>query len=317
MRILVTGGAGFIGSHAVERLLALDHTVTVLDDFNDYYDPAFKRQNLAGLSSNEKCRIVEGDVSRLAVVRKVVAEAQPEMVIHLAARAGVRPSVQNPRLYQKVNVEGTLNLLECVRKAKIRKMTFGSTSSIYGLNSSVPFKESDPVPNLVSPYAATKLAGEALCRAYSHLYRIDMAVLRFFTVYGPRGRPDMAMYQFSRKIHKGEPIDVYGNGSSSRDYTYVDDIVQGVVATVTREFGFEILNLGESETTVLLDLIRLIEQAVGAKARTRHLPEQPGDVPHTYADIHKARRMLGYNPQTKVLAGVPKFVAWMKENGRL
>jgi UDP-glucuronate 4-epimerase len=317
MRILVTGGAGFIGSHTAERLLALGHTVAIIDDFNDYYDPSFKRENAAILKRNPACSIREGDISNLKTVRQVFDEAKPEMVIHLAARAGVRPSVRDPLLYQKVNVEGTLNLLECLRQNGIRKMTFGSTSSIYGLNTKVPFSEDDPVPNIASPYAATKLAGEALCRSYSHLFGIDMAVLRFFTVYGPRGRPDMAMYQFSQKITKGETIEVYGDGSSRRDYTYVDDIVQGVAATVDRKFGFEIFNLGESETTVLMELIGLLEKSLGAKAKVRHLPDQPGDVPQTFADTRKARQMLGYKPQTKVPAGIPKFIAWMKEHKRL
>jgi UDP-glucuronate 4-epimerase len=316
MQILVTGGAGFIGSHLVEALLALGHGVVVLDDFNDYYNPEFKRQNVRKVLNHPKYRLVEGDISNRAFVQKAFSDSKVDMVIHLAARAGVRSSVQDPFLYQRVNVEGTLNVLDSAKEAGVKKFTFGSTSSVYGINAKVPFAETDPTLNTVAPYAATKLAGEAFCRSYSHLYKMDMAVLRFFSVYGPRGRPDMAIYQFCEKIMKGKPIPFFGDGSSRRDYTYVDDIVQGIVATTTREFGFEIFNLGESETTQLREMIALIETAVGQSAKIERLPDQLGDVPQTFADISKSQRLLGYNPQVKIDRGIPKFVAWYKAEGR-
>ncbi len=313
MRILVTGGAGFIGSHMADRLLELGHEVVVLDDFNDYYNPAFKHRNIASSLKNPRFRLVEGNVASRSQVRALFSEVKPTMIIHLAARAGVRASLKDPFLYQQVNVEGTLNILENAREFGIKKITFGSTSSVYGLNSKVPFSEDDPVLNTVSPYAATKLAAEALCRAYSHLYKMDIAVLRFFTVYGPRGRPDMAVYQFTEKISAGQPMAVFGDGSSCRDYTYIDDIVQGVIATTTQEFGFEIFNLGESETTSLTDLIKLIERIVGKKAKIERLGDQPGDVPRTFADITKSQKRLGYNPNVKIGEGIRKFVQWFRE----
>ncbi len=313
MRFFVTGGAGFIGSHVVDRLLALGHHVTVLDDFNDYYNPAFKRRNIASASKHPQFCLVEGDVADQSIIRKIFSDSKPDMVIHLAARAGVRPSVQNPFLYQRVNVEGTLNILECARASGVKKITFGSSSSVYGSNKKVPFCEDDPILNTLSPYAATKLAGEALCRAYSHLYSMDIAVLRFFTVYGPCGRPDMAIYMFSEKILQEQPIPVFGDGSSCRDYTFVDDIVQGVVAATQKEFGFEIFNLGGSEMTSLGDLISLIEKTIGKKSKIERLSEQPGDVQQTFAQIDKARARLGYNPQTRVHEGIPKFVAWLQK----
>ncbi len=314
MNILVTGGAGFIGSHVVDQLLALGHTVTAVDNFNDYYNPAFKRENILSARKNPKYCLIEADLVCLSDLQKIFSDSKPDLVIHLAARAGVRPSVKNPFLYQQVNVEGTLNILECIREYGVKKMTFGSTSSVYGLNSKVPFSENDPILNTVSPYAATKLAGEALCCSYSHLYGIDMAVLRFFSVYGPRGRPDMAIYQFTEKILKDQPITMFGDGSSKRDYTYIDDIVQGVVATIDQEFGFEIFNLGESETTSLGVLIHLIEEKLNRSAKIECLPAQPGDVPLTYADIRKSQHILGYHPQTKIEEGISKFIQWYREN---
>jgi UDP-glucuronate 4-epimerase len=314
MHIFVTGGAGFIGSHLTDRLLEAGHQVSVLDDFNSYYNPDFKRKNITSASANPKYRIYEGDVSDLQVVEKIISDNSFEMIIHLAARAGVRASLQDPFLYQSVNVQGTLNLLETAKKRGIKKITFGSTSSVYGLNKKIPFSEDDTTLNTVSPYAATKLAGEALCRAYSHLYKMDIAVLRFFSVYGPRGRPDMAIYQFSEKILQDEPIPFFGDGSSERDYTYVDDIVQGIQATTKKEFGFEIFNLGESETTSLQNLVSILQSSLGKKAKLKCLPDQPGDVPRTFANIDKARRVLGYDPQTKIREGIPKFVEWFTRN---
>lgn len=310
MHILVTGGAGFIGSHVVDKLLEQNHRVTTIDNFNTYYSPAFKRQNITEALKNSRYELLEGDITNRDWLMKVFSESKFDMVIHLAARAGVRASISDPYLYEKVNVEGTLNILESARLHKVKKVTFGSTSSIYGSNSKIPFSESDPTLQIVSPYAATKLAGEGLCSSYHHIYKMDIAVLRFFTVYGPRGRPDMAIYNFTERLLSNQSIPMFGDGSSQRDYTYVDDIVQGVVATTTKEFGYEIFNLGESETTSLKDLISSIENATGKKAQIQKLPNQPGDVPRTYADISKARKILGYAPNIKVQAGIPKFVSW-------
>jgi UDP-glucuronate 4-epimerase len=310
MRIFVTGGAGFIGSHVSATLLKRGDQVVAMDDFNDYYPPAFKRQNAALLAQNPAFRLVEGDISDRTAIRAALAEAKPDAVIHLAARAGVRASVRDPFLYQRVNVEGTLNLLDAMREIGIEKLTFGSTSSIYGLNPKVPFSEDDPVPSIVSPYAATKLGAEALCRSYHHLHGLDIATLRFFSVYGPRGRPDMAIYQFTDRILRGQPIPFFGDGTSERDYTYVDDIVAGVVATTTRRFGYEVINLGESQVTRLSELVALIEKSLGKKAVLNRQPEQPGDVPRTFADISKARRLLDYAPATSVAKGIPLFVEW-------
>ncbi len=310
MRILVTGGAGFIGSHVVDHLTARGDTVAVIDDFNDYYAPSFKRANVEKALGTPGYQLFEGDIADRETLRKAVSASRPDMIIHLAARAGVRPSVEQPFLYQRVNVEGTLNVLECAREFGVRKITFGSTSSVYGVNSKVPFSEGDAILNIVSPYAATKLGAEALCRAYSHLHKLDIAVLRFFSVYGPRGRPDMAIYQFTERILGGRPIPMFGDGSSERDYTYVEDIAQGVLATTTREFGFDVFNLGESQVTSLKGLICLLEKSVGKPALIQRLPEQPGDVPRTFADIGKSRRVLDYNPRTKIEEGIPKFVAW-------
>ena len=313
MQILVTGGAGFIGSHVVDRLLALGHRVVALDDLNNYYNPAFKRKNLAGALKNPRFRLVKGDISNLTKVRKTFSDTKPSIIIHLAARAGVRPSLKDHFLYQRVNVQGTLNMLECARSFKVKKFVFGSTSSVYGTNSKVPFSEEDPLFNIVSPYAATKLAGEAFCRTYSHLYSMDIAVLRFFSVYGPRGRPDMAVRNFSEKILDGKSIDMFGDGSSSRDHTYIDDIVEGIVAATQKKIGFEIFNLGGSKTTSLHDLIGLIEKAAGKPAKIKRLPNQAGDVPQTFADIQKAQRFLGYNPKTPIEEGIPKFMEWLKK----
>jgi UDP-glucuronate 4-epimerase len=315
MRILVTGGAGFIGSHVVDRLLSEKHEVVVIDDFNSYYNPEFKRQNVAEALKNPNFKLIEGDICDLNVVRLGFAKGL-DAIIHLAARAGVRASVEDPFLYQRVNVQGTLNILEAAREAKVKKMTFGSTSSVYGLNTKVPFSETDLTLNVAAPYAATKLAAESLCRAYQHLHGIDMAVLRFFSVYGPRGRPDMAIYQFSERILRDEPIPFFGDGSSRRDYTYVDDIVQGVVATLSRKIGYEIFNLGEAETVQLNDLIKHLENVWGKKVKLNRLPDQPGDMPQTYADISKAQKILGYKPQTKIVEGIAKFAAWFEKQGR-
>ena len=311
MNILVTGGAGFIGSHAVERLLKLGHRVTIVDDFNDFYDPAVKRRNIAAIT--DRVRVVESDICDETKLHDVFRHEDFEAIVHLAARAGVRPSLMHPQLYTRVNIVGTQTLLELAREFGVKKFVFGSSSSVYGVNEKVPFSESDPIFNPISPYAATKLAGEALCHVYHHLYGLDIVCLRFFTVYGPRQRPDLAIHKFTRAIAAGKAIEVYGDGTTARDYTYVDDILQGVLACLDRKFGFEIVNLGESRTVKLTELIQLIEKAVGKPAKRQQLSAQPGDVPITFADISKAKRLLGYKPQVDIEEGIARFVDWFKQ----
>lgn len=313
VNFLVTGGAGFIGSHVCERLLLSGHAVWTLDDLNDFYDPQMKRNNLRALQSLAKpFEFVQGDLTDRTVVDQLFADVKFDQVIHLAARAGVRPSLEKPALYQRVNVEGTVNLLEAARLKGVKKLTLASSSSVYGVNAKMPFSETDPIFTAISPYAASKLACEALGHVYHHTYGFDIAMLRFFTVYGPRQRPDLAIRKFTKLISEGKPIPVYGDGSSARDHTYVSDIVDGVMACLDREFGYEIFNLGESQTVTLSRLIELIENAVGKKAVIQRLPMQPGDVPVTFADISKARSRLGYAPKMKVEQGIPQFVEWYK-----
>jgi UDP-glucuronate 4-epimerase len=310
MNVLVTGGAGFIGSHVVERLLQRGDRVTVIDDFNDFYDPTVKRANARAFAT--RATIVEADIRDANRMKQVLHSIGCEAIVHLAARAGVRPSLAQPRLYTEVNILGTQNLLELARELGIKKFVFASSSSVYGVNQKVPFSEDDPIFKPISPYAATKLAGEALCHVYHHLYGLDIVGLRFFTVYGPRQRPDLAIHKFTRAILAGQPIDLFGDGSTRRDYTHIDDILQGVLAALDRPLGYEVINLGESHTVSLLDLVRLIEQATGTAAQIRWLPLQPGDVPITYADVTKARRLLGYNPRVNIADGIPDFVKWFR-----
>ena len=311
MNILVTGGAGFIGSHVCERLLREGHSVCAFDDLNDFYSPALKQANLRDLQSLAlPFTFIHGDLTDPAAVAEAFASAQFDQVIHLAARAGVRPSLQQPALYQRVNVEGTVNLLEAARARSVRKVTIASSSSVYGVNAKVPFGEADPIFSAISPYAASKLACEALGHTYHHVYGMDIAMLRFFTVYGPRQRPDLAIHKFASLISAGKPIPVFGDGSTARDYTYVTDTVDGIMACTRQEFGFDIFNLGESQTVRLDYLISLLEKALGKTANIDRQPPQPGDVPITYADISKARAKLGYHPTVKIEAGIPKFVEW-------
>jgi len=309
MNILVTGGAGFIGSHICRRVLADGHAVSVIDDFNDYYDPAIKRANVAAFAG--AVRVFEGDIRDRASVEKLFSDGKFDVVIHIAARAGVRPSVLDPQLYIDTNITGTHHLLEASRRHGVGKLLFASSSSVYGLAKKVPFSEDLPLPQTLSPYAATKLAGEHLCGNYSHLFGLKVVCLRFFTVYGPGQRPDLAIHKFTDAIHRGKPIPQYGDGSTRRDYTYVDDIVQGVMGTLEYNGApFDIFNLGENQTITLTDLILEIEKALGKKAVIERLPEQQGDMPLTSADITKARSLLGYDPQTKIAEGIPKFVEW-------
>jgi UDP-glucuronate 4-epimerase len=309
MNVLVTGGAGFIGSHVVERLLARGDSVTVVDDFNEFYDPALKRRNIRGFA--DQIKLIEADIC--SDLRGVFAAQAFDTIIHLAARAGVRPSLAQPELYTRVNIVGTQNLLELSREFGVKKFVFGSSSSVYGVNQKVPFNEEDPIFKPISPYAATKLAGEALCHVYHHLYGLDIVCLRFFTVYGPRQRPDLAIRKFTNAIMAGKPIDIYGDGASRRDYTYIEDILQGILACMERNFGYEIINLGESRTVDLRELLHLIEKATGKRAQVRQLPTQPGDVPITYADISKAKRLLDYRPKVAIEEGIEKFVQWYRQ----
>ena len=314
MNFLVTGGAGFIGSHVCERLLQMGHAVWAFDDLNPFYSPAIKQQNVRVLQAMAKpFTFVQGDITGRRALDEVFAEAHFDQVIHLAARAGVRPSLAEPALYQRVNVEGTVNLLEAARARQMKKVIIASSSSVYGINSKLPFSEEDPIFSAISPYAASKLACEALGHVYHHVYGMDIVMLRFFTVYGPRQRPDLAIHKFAQLITAGKPIPVFGDGSSARDYTYVTDTVDGIIAATQKEFGYEIFNLGESQTVKLSYLIELLEKALGKKAIIDRQPLQAGDVPITFANIDKARRKLGYNPRVSIEEGIPKFVEWFRK----
>jgi UDP-glucuronate 4-epimerase len=317
--ILVTGGAGFIGSHLTRRLLARGDRVTALDDFNDYYDPARKRENVASLLAldgvRDRYRVVEGDIRDAVLVDRLYAEERFDAVIHLAARAGVRPSLAEPILYEDVNCIGTLRLLEAARRHGPDLFLFGSSSSVYGINEKIPFAEDDLVNQPISPYATTKRTGELLCYNYHHLYGFRTACLRFFTVYGPAQRPEMAIHKFTNLIWRGETVPMYGDGGSRRDYTYVDDIVDGLLATLALAPGFEILNLGGADTTSLRDLVQWIGEELAVEPRIEYLPTQPGDVPITYADVSKAARLLGYSPKVPIREGLRRFVSWYRERG--
>jgi len=315
MNFLVTGGAGFIGSHVCERLLRDGHHVWAFDDLNSFYDPQFKQRNLKEIQAPAKpFEFVHGDITNAPALDEIFSSVKFDQVIHLAARAGVRPSLAEPALYLRVNVEGTANVLEAARKSGVRKIILASSSSVYGTNSKVPFSESDPVVSAISPYAASKLAGESLGHVYHHIYKMDVTMLRFFTVYGPRQRPDLAIYKFAKLISAGKPIPVFGDGSAARDYTFVADTVDGVMAATKKEFGFEIFNLGESQTVSLARMIELLEGALGKKAVIDRQPLQPGDVPITFADISKARAKLGYQPRTPFEQGIKLFADWFKNS---
>ena len=315
MNFLVTGGAGFIGSHVCERLLNDGHAVWAFDDLNGSYDPQLKRRNLRDIQALAKpFEFVHGDFADRAACDEIFSSVKFDQVIHLAARAGVRPSLAEPALYQRVNVEGTVNVLEAARNNGVKKITIASSSSVYGVNAKIPFSESDPIFSAISPYAASKLAGEALGHVWHHIHGMDVAMLRFFTVYGPRQRPDLAIYKFAQLITAGKPIPVFGDGSTARDYTYVTDTLEGIIACTKKEFGFEIFNLGESATTKLSHLIELLEAALGKQAVIERQPMQPGDVPITFADISKARALLGYNPQVKIEQGIKLFADWFKRS---
>lgn len=312
MRILVTGGAGFIGSHLVERLLADGHHVICFDDFNPYYDPRIKWSNVAAAQSHPNYRLVVGDLCDHRLVDQVLADANLDEIVHLAARAGVRPSIDEPELYYRVNCEATAHLFEAARRRGIERIVFASSSSVYGGNTKTPFSEADSVDGPVSPYAATKKAGELLAHTYVHLYGMSIACLRFFTVYGPRQRPEMAIHKFIDLVERGEPLPVFGDGTSARDYTYVDDIVEGICRVRERHSGYSVFNLGNSSPVLLRELVERIGEAVGKPPRINRLPDQPGDVAITFADISKAKSELDWTPVTGIEDGLRATVSWYR-----
>lgn len=314
MNVLVTGGAGFIGSTLVDRLMARGDGVICLDSFDDFYAPSIKRWNIRGLSGHPRFVLVEGDIRDPDLMKDLAREYRIDAIIHSAARAGVRPSIQNPLLYEDVNIKGTMNILEFARSINPQNLVFLSSSSIYGINEKVPFSETDPVDHPISPYAATKKACELLCYTYHHLYGLNITCVRPFTVYGPRQRPEMAIHKFTRMIDLGEPIPMYGDGSSKRDYTYIDDLAEGILLALDRPLGYAVINLGEEATITLRDLIALIEKNLGRDAAVRKMPDQPGDVPITFADITRAKELLGYDPKVKIEEGIRRFVQWYLEN---
>ena len=334
MNFFVTGGAGFIGSHVCERLLRDGHNVWAFDDLNGFYDPQFKQRNLREIQSLAPCNnssknattspaystgrampfeFVHGDITDAAALAEVFSSVKFDQVIHLAARAGVRPSLEQPALYQRVNVEGTVNVLEAARKSGVKKIVIASSSSVYGTNSKVPFSENDPIFSAISPYAASKLACEALGHVWHHIYKMDV-MMRFFTGYGPRQRADLAIYKVAKLITAGKPIPVFGDGGAARDYTFVSDTIDGVIAATKKDFGYEIFNLGESETISLSRMIELLESALGKKAVIDRQALQAGDVPITFADISKAKEKLGYNPKVKFADGIKLFAEWFRQS---
>jgi UDP-glucuronate 4-epimerase len=308
--ILVTGGAGFIGSHVCDALLAKGKYVICIDNFNGHYDPKIKEKNIENASKNKNFKLYRADITDSEQLMYVFEENRIDKITHLAAKAGVRESFENPKLYQKVNIDGTRNLLKLAKKFQIKNFIFGSSSSVYGINKKIPFSEDDQIENIISPYAQTKKVTEKLCKEFKD--DLNITCLRFFTVYGPRGRPDMAPYKFTKLILEEKPIDVYGNGISKRDYTYITDIVNGILLALDKKFGFEIINLGNSNGIELKEFISLIEKETGKKAKINQLPMQKGDVPITYADISKARKLLNYDPKIKVQEGIKLFVEWYK-----
>lgn len=321
MAVLLTGAAGFIGSHLAARLLDAGRAVLGLDNFDPYYPPAFKRKNVEPLLRRSGFRLVEGDIRDASLfaaggaLERAAGSDAIEAVVHLAARAGVRASVKDPVLTADVNIGGTLHVFELARRLGVSRVLFASSSSVYGARSTVPFREDERIDRPASPYAATKAAGEMLAWTYHHLHGLDVACLRFFTVYGPRGRPDMAIRRFTRLIERGEEVSIYGDGTARRDFTYVDDIVAGVMGALERARGFRIYNLGNSATVEVRELVRIIEGALGKKARLRTLPPEPGDVPVTCAAVERAAEELGYRPSTPLAAGIEKFVAWYRAEG--
>ncbi len=313
MKVLVTGGAGFIGSSLCDKLIERGYDVINLDNFNNYYDPKIKWQNTQNVIHSPNYKLYVGDIRDPKILSQIFEVEKPEVVVHLAAMAGVRNSLKDPLDYVDVDVKGTVNLLEFSRKYGIEKFVFGSSSSVYGKNTKVPFKEDDPLEGQVSPYAASKRAGEIYCQTYSEMYNMKISCLRFFTVYGPRQRPEEAIHLFTKLISEGKPIPVFGDGTSKRDYTYIDDVVDGIIKAINTDYEFEIFNIGNSETITLENLIKLLESTIDKKAIIDRKPFQLGDVQITYADISKAKKILGYEPKTKIEEGVKKFWEWYKD----
>ncbi len=323
-KVLVTGGAGFIGSHVCERLLHEGCQVVSVDNFNDFYSPSIKRANIQSILTEPGCEnfmSLTADIRNSFEMRQIFEEEKPDAVIHLAAMAGVRPSILDPRLYTEVNIGGTQNILETCSELGIRHMLFASSSSIYGNNAKVPFAESDQADCPISPYAVTKKAGELLCHTYAHLHQMAIYCLRFFTVYGPRQRPDLAIHQFARRIMEDREIPFMGDGTTERDYTYIDDIVDGVMGALEANLleekkSYHVINLGGNQTISLTEMVSTLEEALDKKAHIRMLPMQPGDVVRTCADISKAQRLIGYAPSTSFRMGIGKFAAWLIAEGK-
>ncbi|HRY63564.1 MAG TPA: SDR family NAD(P)-dependent oxidoreductase [Patescibacteria group bacterium] len=313
MKILVTGGAGFIGSHVVKKLIGLGHKVVVVDNFNNYYEPRLKRDRVKIFLRGLKFKVYEIDIADYKKLERIFKKEKFDKIIHLAAQAGVRYSLENPFVYAETNIVGTLNLLELARHYKVKDFIYASSSSVYGNNKNLPFKESDRVDEPISLYAATKKSTELLAYTYHHLFGINTVGLRFFTVYGPWGRPDMALFKFTKNIIEGKEIEVYGQGAMDRDFTYIDDIVAGIIGTLKVKSGYEIFNLGNSRPEKLMKMIGLIEKNVGKKAKIKMLPMQAGDVRKTYADIKKAKKQLGYQPRINLEEGIRRFVEWYRE----
>ena len=316
--VLITGAAGFIGSHLSERLLGSGHRVVGVDCFNTFYDPSIKRRNLARSLSHEHFTLVEADIRDRAAMLETFASHKPSAVVHLAAMAGVRPSIENPALYTAVNIDGSVNLLDAAVGQRCSKFLFASSSSVYGNNPKVPFAEDDNVDHPISPYAATKKAGELLCHTYWHLHRLPVTCLRFFTVFGPRQRPDLAIHKFLSLVRDGKPIPLFGDGSTSRDYTFVDDIVSGITAALERcsaDTGYRVYNLGGNHPISLADLVRTIERVTGVSVQIDRKSRQAGDVERTWADLSRSRAELGYEPRTSVHDGIAQQWEWIRNQG--
>ncbi|MFH1616766.1 MAG: GDP-mannose 4,6-dehydratase [Planctomycetota bacterium] len=315
MKALITGAAGFIGSHLCERLLRNGWEVLGFDNFDDFYDPQIKRENIRVCLQNSSFELIEADIRNTIAIERA-AGRNIDIIVHLAAKAGVRPSIEQPGLYADVNINGTVRCLEAARKHNVKKFIFASSSSIYGNNKKIPFAENDNVDSPISPYAATKKACELICHTYYHLYQISITSLRFFTVYGPRQRPDLAIHKFARLIEQNKSIPIYGDGTMMRDFTYIDDVIDGVISAMQRCSGYNIYNLGESQPIALSELIKHIEKALGKKAKKQFAPVQPGDVDRTFADITRAAEDLGYSPRTTIQEGLEKFVAWLRREDK-
>ena len=318
MAILVTGGAGFIGSHLLERLVKDGERPVCIENFDNYYDPRIKRSNIAGLLSANAVELIEGDITDLELLVNMLKRYRIRTVFHLAARPGVRPSLEDPFIYEKVNGFGTLSVLEAARRTGVERVLFASSSSVYGGNKKVPFSEDDRADQAISPYGASKKAAEVYCYNYHHLYGLEVVVFRIFTAYGPRQRPEMAIHKFTAAIDSGREIVLYGDGTTGRDYTYVDDVVEGLVGGLRLKSGYEIINIGDSKVVLLKDLVTLIEKALGKRAKVRYEPECPADLKTTFADISKAKRLLGYEPKVSIGEGIERFVRWYRnERGGL